>query len=87
MLNPKVALFFLAFMPQFIEQPSEAKIAAFLFLGATFVTTGTAWCLVLATAAARMREIFVRRPAAAGALARASGGLFIFLGLRLAVSK
>src|SRR3989475_13235635 len=42
-LNPKVALFFLALMPQFIEPDSPTKVGAFLLLGLTFVTTGTAW--------------------------------------------
>src|SRR5437660_12911981 len=41
-LNPKVALFFLALMPQFIEPASPTKVGAFLLLGLTFITTGTA---------------------------------------------
>jgi threonine/homoserine/homoserine lactone efflux protein len=43
-----VALFFPAFLPQFIDPASLAKIAAFLVLGFSFVTTGTLWCLLLA---------------------------------------
>jgi threonine/homoserine/homoserine lactone efflux protein len=86
-LNPKVALFFLALMPQFIEPTSENKVTAFLVLGLTFVTTGTLWCLVLAVAAGKVRGFFVRHPAGWQAVTRAAGGLFVLLGLRLAASR
>jgi threonine/homoserine/homoserine lactone efflux protein len=86
-LNPKVALFFLALMPQFIEPDSPAKLAAFLVLGLTFLTTGTVWCLVLALGASRVRSFFAGRPRALRGFSQASGALFIFLGLRLAASK
>jgi len=44
-LNPKVALFFLAFVPQFIDPSAPNKALAFIFLGAIFNFTGTVWCL------------------------------------------
>lgn len=85
-LNPKVALFFLAFLPQFIDSGAATKIPAFLVLGLTFVTTGTVWCLILAwfasTFSARLRE----NASMAAWLNRAIGSLFIFLGLRLALA-
>ena len=86
-LNPKVALFFLALMPQFIEPDSPTKVGAFLVLGLTFLTTGSVWCLVLALGASRLRSFFADRPRALQGFSRASGVLFIFLGLRLAASK
>ncbi len=86
-LNPKVALFFLALMPQFIEPDSPTKLGAFLVLGITFLTTGTVWCLVLALGASRARRKFASRPRALQGLSQVSGALFIFLGLRLAASK
>ena len=85
-LNPKVALFFLALLPQFIDAGSPARIEAFLVLGFTFIATGTVWCVILAVAAARVRSVFVRRPAAYTWLTRASGALFVALGARLAFS-
>jgi threonine/homoserine/homoserine lactone efflux protein len=86
-LNPKVALFFLALMPQFIEPGSPTKVGAFLVLGFTFLTTGTVWCLVLALGAAHVRSFFASRPRALQSLSQVSGALFILLGLRLAASK
>jgi threonine/homoserine/homoserine lactone efflux protein len=86
-LNPKVALFFLALLPQFIDSGSDARVGAFLVLGLTFIVTGVIWCTILAVAAARVRSTFVRNPAAYTWLTRASGALFIALGIRLAASE
>jgi threonine/homoserine/homoserine lactone efflux protein len=87
LLNPKVALFFLALMPQFIQVSSSHKVAAFLLLGLTFVTLGVIWCVVLAIAAARLRHAFLRRPSLAPLLDKVAGALFIALGLRLATAR
>jgi threonine/homoserine/homoserine lactone efflux protein len=84
-LNPKVALFFLAFLPQFIDSETPSKMAAFLALGFTFVITGTIWCLVLAWFAATLSARLRGNAAIAAALNRSVGALFVFLGLRLAV--
>jgi threonine/homoserine/homoserine lactone efflux protein len=87
LLNPKVALFFLALMPQFISAGSTHKVTAFLALGMTFVTLGIAWCLVLAVGAAKLRGAFLRRPSMALILNRIAGAMFIALGLRLATVR
>jgi len=87
LLNPKVALFFLAFLPQFIDPASDRKVEAFLLLGATFITTGVSWCLVLAVAAARFRDLLLRRRATGSVLSRTAGVIFIVLGLRLALHR
>jgi RhtB (resistance to homoserine/threonine) family protein len=86
-LNPKVALFFLAFLPQFIDPASNIKVLAFLILGFTFVTTGTIWCLVLAWFASAFSERLRTNQTIAQWLNRIAGALFVFLGLRLATAK
>ena len=54
-LNPKVALFFLAFLPQFVDADAPHKPAAFLSLGLIFVFTGTLWCFEIGRASCRER--------------------------------
>jgi len=86
-LNPKVALFFLALLPQFIDPDSPTKVAAFVALGLTFIATGTVWCLILAVGASRVRGFFAGHPRALAGFSRGSGALFVLLGLRLAISE
>ena len=83
-LNPKVALFFLAFVPQFIEPSAPNKPLAFLFLGAIFNFNGTLWCLFLAWASAHLGGA---GSGVAKWFNRSVGGLFIVLGVRLALTK
>ncbi|HJX97583.1 MAG TPA: LysE family translocator [Chthoniobacterales bacterium] len=86
-LNPKVALFFLAFLPQFIDPASNMKIAAFIILGLSFVATGTVWCLILAWFASVFSERLRKSETISQWLNRTAGALFVFLGLRLATAK
>jgi len=87
MLNPKVALFFLAFLPQFIDPSSTTKVLAFLSLGLTFVTTGTVWCLVLAWFASAFSKRLRANAIIGQWVSGTAGALFIFLGIRLATAK
>src|SRR5262245_43941804 len=86
-LNPKVALFFLAFLPQFIDPASSTKVPAFILLGLTFVTTGTIWCLFLTWFASAFSERLRTNETISQCLNRAAGALFVFLGVRLATTK
>lgn len=84
-LNPKVALFFLAFLPQFVAADSPHKPLAFLTLGLIFIFTGTLWCLVLAAFAAKAADRLRHSEGAVAWVNRALGSLFIYLGIRVAM--
>jgi threonine/homoserine/homoserine lactone efflux protein len=86
-LNPKVALFFLAFVPQFIDTNAPHKAAAFLLLGAIFNINGMLWCHALALFTAQARARLKLNPAVTLWLNRATGGLFVWLGVKLALAK
>ena len=86
-LNPKTALFFLAFLPQFVAPDAGSRVRAFLFLGALFIVTGTLWCLFLAWAASAVNARLHAARSSGLILKRAVGAMFVGLGVRLAVSK
>lgn len=85
-LNPKVALFFLAFVPQFIHPDAEHKALAFLLLGAIFNVNGMLWCHFLA-----FSTVFARQRLRIGRglglwLERGVGGVLALLGVKLALA-
>jgi threonine/homoserine/homoserine lactone efflux protein len=84
-LNPKVALFFLAFLPQFVAADSPHKAAAFILLGLIFIFNGTLWCLGVAAFAARAAGRIRQSAHALRWINRALGGLFVYLGIRVAM--
>ena len=85
-LNPKVALFFLAFLPQFVASDAPSKPLAFLFLGAIFDLNGTGWNLLVAWSTARLSVRLTGLGAYKTWFHRAVGGLFVFVGMKLALS-
>ncbi|MCQ4271986.1 LysE family translocator [Pseudomonas kuykendallii] len=85
-LNPKVALFFLAFVPQFIAPDSTDKALAFVLLGCLFNLNGMLWCHLLVVVAAYAGRRVKATAAQARWLNRAVGGFFVGLGLKLALS-
>jgi RhtB (resistance to homoserine/threonine) family protein len=86
LLNPKVILFYLAFMPQFITPGSPNQFPAFLLLGLCFIATGTSWCLCVVLFASALGKKLKDSRTFAEMLNRAAGALFVFLGLKLALS-
>lgn len=86
-LNPKVALFFLAFVPQFIALDAPSKAIAFVILGCIFNFNGMLWCCGLALTTAKASERLKLNPSVSLWLKRFTGGLFVWLGVKLALSK
>lgn len=85
--NPKVAVFFLAFLPQFVSADSASPTAALFVLGLslaalTFLIKGP-----LALFAGRLSSWFRRRPAVLSWLHRTSGVVLIGLGVKLALER
>lgn len=86
-LNPKVAVFFLAFVPQFIDADAPNKAVAFIVLGCIFNINGMLWCSTLALFTAHASARVKLNPAVTLWLNRVTGGLFVWLGVKLALSK
>ncbi len=82
-LNPKVALFFLALLPQFIDAGAPSKTLAFLFLGAWFIVQGLLFLLVLIALLAPLRRSRPR-PWLGRSLNLGGAGLFTALAAKLA---
>jgi threonine/homoserine/homoserine lactone efflux protein len=85
-LNPKVAVFFLAFLPQFVLADAPSKPLAFLFLGAIFDFNGTIWNLLVAWSAARISSRLGASDQFKKWFNRCVGALFVFVGIRLALA-
>ena len=84
-LNPKVGLFFLAFVPQFIDAAAPSPLAAFLALALVFDLTGGTWLLIVAALTARLRGAVA--PHVGRWLNGLGGALFLGLAWRLAVDR
>jgi threonine/homoserine/homoserine lactone efflux protein len=85
-LNPKVALFFLALLPQFIDAAAPSKTLAFLFLGGWFIVQGFAFMLALIALVAPLRRARPR-PWVGRGLNLGGAGLFTALAAKLALTK
>ncbi len=86
-LNPKVALFFLAFVPQFIDADASNKALAFIILGSIFNINGMLWCCGLALFTAFASARLKLSQTVSLWLNRIAGGLFVWLAIKLAISK
>ena len=85
-LNPKVALFFLAFLPQFVDPAAGPAVAQIVLLGLIFDVQGTVVNVAVALLASGTTRRLRANPGAVSLLQRLTGAIFVTLGARLAVA-
>ncbi|GEN25132.1 LysE family translocator [Halomonas cupida] len=86
-LNPKLSLFFLAFLPQFVSASGPAAVIEMLMLGAVFMLVTLVIFIGYGCGAAWLRRHVVDRPSVQAWMRRSLAGVFVLLGARLAVSE
>jgi threonine/homoserine/homoserine lactone efflux protein len=86
-LNPKVAIFFLAFLPQFVAQDSQSHILSFMLLGLTFVCTSLLWCIVLVSSSAKLSCKFKSSRKTTFYFNKLAGLVFVIFGIKLSLEK
>jgi threonine/homoserine/homoserine lactone efflux protein len=86
-LNPKIAIFFLAFLPQFVDKGSSQVTLQMIILGLTFACFGLCFLLAVGYSSGTIGGWLTRRPHYAQFLQRLAGGILIALGVRLALTE
>ena len=87
LLNPKVSLYFMALLPQFVRSDANSSSLPFLLLGAIFVFNGTLWCLFLVFCSAKATAFIRKNQRYDRNIKRVTGLLFVALGLNLLRAK
>ena len=86
-LNPKIAIFFLAFLPQFVDKGSPDVTLQMVILGLTFACFGLCFLLAVGYSSGTIGGWLTRRPHYAKFLQRFASGILIALGVRLALTE
>jgi threonine/homoserine/homoserine lactone efflux protein len=84
-LNPKLTIFFFAFLPQFVSPTGSSAVPRMLELSAVFMLVTLVVFLCYGLLAASVREHVIARPAVMTVMRRTFAGAFVLLGLRLAL--
>lgn len=86
-LNPKTALFFLAFLPQFVRPENGTVMLQMAALGVIFVVLGLLSTVVFAVSAGRLGTFLRRNPSVLRWQGKVVGGIYCALGVRLALQQ
>jgi threonine/homoserine/homoserine lactone efflux protein len=86
-LNPKVALFFLAFMPQFVDPARSAISSQLIVYGLIDMGMCLVWLCVIAVIAGSARQWLIRQRTFWSAQRLFTGGILLFLGIRLLLTE
>ena len=87
LLNPKVILFFAAFLPQFVSPENGPVVPQLLFLGALFTALGFCVDAAVALASGKAGSVLLCRPGLPRLIERISGVVFVGLGVRLLLER
>lgn len=86
-LNPKIAIFFLAFLPQFVDRASSHITLQMVILGLMFAGFGLCFLLVVGYSSGTIGKWLTYRPQYAQFFQRLAGGILVGLGIRLALAE
>lgn len=86
-LNPKTALFFLAFLPQFVRPENGSVALQLTILGIIFVLLGLLSCVIFAVSAGSLGSYLRRNPVVLKWQGKIVGGIYCVLGVRLALQE
>ena len=86
-LNPKIAIFFLAFLPQFVDKGSSQVTLQMVILGVTFACFGLCFLLIVGYSSGSIGSWLMYRPKYAQLFQRLAGGILIGLGIRLVLTE
>ncbi len=86
-LNPKVALFFLAFLPQFVSGNPQHVALEMIFLGLIFMVQSVVIFTAIGVLSGQIGNYLLKKPRLARKFSLATAGIFAAIGVRLALAE